>query len=485
MFCPDCGWRNPDIASVCEMCKKPLPAQGGRKTVAPPPPVVGVRAISGTQVARLGDRMIAVVLDTVLVAAAFAVAGMWAAKRWGGVTEGGFSLTQKPALFAIGAALFFGFVYTFLLEGAFGATLGKAMTGVQVRMTHGGKCTMGASLVRNLLRIVDALAGYLVGFVIAIFSKQRQRLGDRVAGTVVVEHAPRAAVRALAVILWLAAVGGGAYGAWAIHSSAPAGTPGQGLTSSGFTLSNLEFLESDGGPVRKAGPYQPGDEVFLKYELTGFGTDTQNRADVAIVMVPLDPTGLPLDRPSNLLVREEARPSAPITGKFHFHLPSFVPPGTYKVVITVEDAVRKSSAEFSPTISVTARAIPPATKLEVRDFTFRSSEEGPPVKPPVFAAGGKVYYSFAIFGLGFRDDKASFRVGYRLVSPTGDVVIDRPDWQDLDDTFAYHPATFFLPLNAYVSLNADAPGGRYVQRHTVEDRITGARVEYESAFEIR
>jgi uncharacterized RDD family membrane protein YckC len=478
MFCPDCGWKNSDFSSVCEMCAHPMPQRSGRKAAPPPPPVVGAPGVTGPPIARLGDRMIAVVLDTVVLAAAFAVAGMWAATRWGGVTESGFSLTGKPGVVAIAVTLIFGFLYTWLLEGAFGATLGKAMAGVQVRMTHGGKCSMGASFLRNLLRIVDAPVGYLVGFFIAIFSKQRQRLGDRVAATVVVERDPGNGLRALVVALWLAGVGGGAYGALALHRAAPP-------PATGIAVANLEFLDSEGGPVRKRGPYKPGDQVFLRYELTGFARDAKNLVDVTITMVPYDPAGLPLDKPANLALREPVTGNVPIGGTLHFHLPPFVPSGTCKVMIKADDALGKKSAERSPAITVQGTPIQPAPKLEVRDFTFRSSEDGPPVSPAVFLAEQPVHYSLGIFGIGFREDKASLHVAYKLIGPSGDVLIDRPDWQSVDNTFVYHPATFYLPLTARVSLEAGVPRGRYTQRHIIEDRITGAKVEYKSAFEIR
>jgi len=478
MFCPDCGWKNPDAASVCEMCNRPLPARGGRKTAAPPPPIVGVRAFAGSQVARLGDRMIAVVLDTILLGAAFAVVGMWAANRWGGVSESGFSVTGKPAVIAIVVTLLLGFLYTWILEGAFGATLGKVLAGVQVRMKNGATCTMGASLIRNLLRIVDALAGYLVGFFIAIFSKQRQRLGDHVADTVVVEADPRAGMRALVAVLWLAGVGGMVYGAYALHAAAPP-------AATGITVANLEFLESEGGPVRKRGPFRPGDRVFIRYELTGFARDVKNLVDVAITMVPYDAAGLPLDKPVNLAVRETVAGNVPITGKLHFRLPPFVPSGTCKVLIKAEDVLGKKSTERSPALAVQGTPIEPASKLEVRDFAFRSSEDGPPVSPAVFLAEQPVHYTFGIFGIGFQEDRASLHVAYRLIGPSGEVVIDRPDWQSVDDTFVYHPSTFYLPLTARVSLEPGVPRGRYTQRHIIEDRITGAKIEYKSAFEIR
>jgi uncharacterized RDD family membrane protein YckC len=478
MFCPDCGWKNPDTAAVCEMCSKPLPARAGRKAAAPSPGVAGVRTLAGTQVARLGDRMIAVALDTILLAAVFAVTGMWGTTSWGGVSGSGFSLTGKPAIIATAVTLIFGFLYTWILEGTLGATLGKVLAGVQVRMKNGASCTMRASLIRNLLRIVDALACYFVGFFIAIFSKERQRLGDHVADTVVVEAEPRTGARALVAILWLAGVGGGAYGAYALRGALPA--PG-----SGITIGRLEFLESDGGAVRKGGPFKPGDQVFLRYEVSGYGRGAQNLVDVAITAVPYDPAGLPLDRPSSFVVREPVAGNAPITGKLHFRLPLFAPSGTCKVVIKAEDGIAKKSTERSPAIIVQGKLIEPATKLEVRDFAFRASEEGVPVEPAVFLAEQPVYYTFGIFGIGFREDRASLHISYKLIGPSGKVLIDRPDWQSVDNTFFYHPPTFYLPLTARVSLEAGVPRGRYNQEHTIEDRITGAKIEYKSAFEIR
>ncbi len=76
------------------------------------------------------------------------------------------------------------------LEVWLGGTLGKLAMGMRVVMDDGSRITPGASLVRNLLRIVDAFpyfVPYLVG-AIAIWTDKprRRRLGDRVAKTVVI-----------------------------------------------------------------------------------------------------------------------------------------------------------------------------------------------------------------------------------------------------------------------------------------------------------
>ena len=53
--------------------------------------------------------------------------------------------------------------------------MGKALAGIQVRNANGARCSFTASLVRNLFRVVDALGGYLFGFIVALFSERRQR----------------------------------------------------------------------------------------------------------------------------------------------------------------------------------------------------------------------------------------------------------------------------------------------------------------------
>ena len=71
-----------------------------------------------------------------------------------------------------------------------GQSIGKWLVGLRVVGTDGSALSARASLVRSLLRLIDALpTSYLVGFVVMIASRRRQRLGDFAAGTVVVRRA--------------------------------------------------------------------------------------------------------------------------------------------------------------------------------------------------------------------------------------------------------------------------------------------------------
>lgn len=77
-------------------------------------------------------------------------------------------------------------LYFTLMEGALGATVGKFVTGIRVVKEEGGPVDLAAALIRNLLRVVDGLLIYLVAAILVWTSPLKQRLGDRVAHTVVV-----------------------------------------------------------------------------------------------------------------------------------------------------------------------------------------------------------------------------------------------------------------------------------------------------------
>ena len=76
--------------------------------------------------------------------------------------------------------------YYVVLEGAFGQTLGKRVAGVIVVSRDGSPITFRQSLVRNLLRVVDAFFHYAVGLVVMLVSEDAQRVGDIAADTLVV-----------------------------------------------------------------------------------------------------------------------------------------------------------------------------------------------------------------------------------------------------------------------------------------------------------
>jgi RDD family len=99
------------------------------------------------------------------------------------------------------------FLYLWLLEACFSATLGKIILGIRVARSsaHG---SVAASAIRNALRIVDGIGFYFVGAIVAGCSQLRQRIGDILAGTIVVEGKFAISRKVTALVLWLAALTG-------------------------------------------------------------------------------------------------------------------------------------------------------------------------------------------------------------------------------------------------------------------------------------
>lgn len=78
-----------------------------------------------------------------------------------------------------------------------GSTPGKRLTGLRVVSADGGLLTARALVVRNVLRVVDALPfPYGIGLIASVVSERGQRLGDVAAGTTVV-RVPRVDFAAL------------------------------------------------------------------------------------------------------------------------------------------------------------------------------------------------------------------------------------------------------------------------------------------------
>ena len=100
------------------------------------------------------------------------------------------------ALLTIGGFLIYEAYFAFFEAVWNGQTPGKRLARLRVIRDDGRPIGVYDSIARNLLRIVDQLPGiYVVGIVAMLFSSQNKRLGDFVAGTVVVHEKALEGVR--------------------------------------------------------------------------------------------------------------------------------------------------------------------------------------------------------------------------------------------------------------------------------------------------
>ncbi len=78
------------------------------------------------------------------------------------------------------------FAYFILMEALTGFTMGKFILGLRVLTPDGKKITMGQSVIRNFGRLLDGLPMFnILGIVSIVRSPTKQRIGDKIAKTVV------------------------------------------------------------------------------------------------------------------------------------------------------------------------------------------------------------------------------------------------------------------------------------------------------------
>lgn len=92
-------------------------------------------------------------------------------------------------LFGLLVAFVVVIVYTLLLEAMYGQTPGKRLFGIVVVRENGDPCTVGASVLRSLVWVVDRFFWGLIGLALILSTDRSQRLGDLAADTVVVRTA--------------------------------------------------------------------------------------------------------------------------------------------------------------------------------------------------------------------------------------------------------------------------------------------------------
>ncbi len=148
-------------------------------------------------IAGIGSRAAAALLDFIIVVSAmlviwFAFGVIVAMLRDVGLLGGVTATAGSWAIaiiYVLGFALFWG--YSVFFEAlSDGQTPGKRILGLRVVQDGGYSISFAASAVRNFIRILDAQPGflYVFGTMVAIFSRTTKRIGDHVAGTIVVHE---------------------------------------------------------------------------------------------------------------------------------------------------------------------------------------------------------------------------------------------------------------------------------------------------------
>ena len=127
-----------------------------------------------------GRRILAIIVDSLLIGLLLSPFTLFATNSDGSMST--YQTVSQTLTYLVAFLLYFT-----LLEGYLGQTVGKMLLGIKViREDNGEVPGLGTAALRTVLRIVDGIFGYLVGFIAVMASAKRQRLGDMAAHTLVV-----------------------------------------------------------------------------------------------------------------------------------------------------------------------------------------------------------------------------------------------------------------------------------------------------------
>jgi uncharacterized RDD family membrane protein YckC len=479
-ICPKCGAQSPDAYNFCGQCAAPLPAQEAEPQQVtpaapqPPPPLV---AAAAPPLGSLGARLVAHLIDLIFLFLAFWLTGNVYGALFGGLTPSGFNLTGLPALVIMGVTSLVFLAYLIVFEGLMGATPGKFVLGLRVKRVDGGACGFGPASIRNVLRIVDAIAVYLVALIVALLTKKKQRVGDLAAHTIVVQEAPGAAKRVAAVLFLLVCLVGTILASLYVrrHPRVPVLT---------FGIANLRFADSDTGPPRATTEYKPEDEVRIFYEVPGYERDKDSYIAVVTQHQVTAPDGKPFFETKTIEVKQRVGEDAgPVKCNFHLSLPPWAPPGQYAINIQAEDQIAHKTQAATASFTVNAPPLETSATLVAKSIELANSRDGAALAPPVFTPGQSIWLRFRVLGLKANDQgQIHLTEDWGIIGADGKPLFEQNDTELVNEQYVYPPP--YVPVTDHVNTPSSVEPGEYKFHVVLHDKIGGADFTIDVPFTI-
>ncbi|MDB5054220.1 MAG: hypothetical protein JWM44_2270 [Bacilli bacterium] len=141
------------------------------------------------ETAGIGSRAGAHIIDWLLLGAFYAII-FTALAETTSLFSKGYLVLAKEYVGGLAIILFYLIQYSYFVCTEFymgGKTFGKKWIGIRVIQDNGQALTMLSSLIRNFFRIIDGLPlFYSLGIAVSFFHPKDKRIGDLLAGTVVI-----------------------------------------------------------------------------------------------------------------------------------------------------------------------------------------------------------------------------------------------------------------------------------------------------------
>ena len=495
-----------DVSDIADKFEEEAPEEESKSISAISEPPIEERAQAGFMLASLKDRLAAALIDGMFLWCLYWFMMIAYRAVAFGQPEGPIPASGWHGLIFHGLYLLICFLYFFLLEGIFFATIGKVICRMSIRDASGGQASLGGIFMRNLLRPVDIILFPLaIGVVILEKTGWHQRFGDLVGKTVVIRKLG-AARREYALSLDIIASASGRLGAFLIDLVFLAAfvfgyllllNPDEPLTSMlllvfapvAFFLYYflLEALSSASAGKLIAG-YVICHEDGTGLDASGAAIRTAARCfDMNLFGFLCVLLSLRKQRPGDLaagtIVCRVQRQFKGLIGALVMAAVSlsmiFAGLGNRNNLLSDSFKVN-----FLPGIDLKMAGFAgvstkPIGNLTVGQFSFAAGSPDQKRKPSIFEPGEKVYLVFNIDGFAIEDGKAWIQEDLLVRYPDDSIGLKLENVIDFHETVTKEGP---VELSNNIVLPANALPGRYTVTMTLRDKNSGRQLKEQRFF---
>jgi len=161
--------------------------------------------------------------------------------------------------------------------------------------------------------------------------------------------------------------------------------------------------QSDGGDALPAAfRHVAGETLFFSCNITGFTKSPQEQINLTYTVQAFDPKGIPLAEIYKGQAKDEVGPQdknwLPKI-ETQIALPEILRPGTYKILVKVDDLIAKTSADLAVPFEVSGRDVTSSPTLTVKEFRwYHNDEDQRAMSQPLYKPGDNMFMKFDITG---------------------------------------------------------------------------------------
>jgi len=245
--------------------------------------------------------------------------------------------------------------------------------------------------------------------------------------------------------------------------------------------------QSDGGtPVPADFEHTPGEVFFFSFRVRGFQV-TADKIQLKYRIEAFDPQGVRLMEAVEAPLAAELSPQdkdwKPKVRQ-EITIPPLAGSGKYRISVTVEDALAKTSTTRDIPFLVLGRAVDPSETLVVRNFRFYRSENEPePLAKAAYRPGDAVWARFDIIGYKFGEgNRIDVSYGIAVLNAEGKVLWSQEE-AAAERSQSFYPKRY-VPGSMSLNLQSNIRPGAYGIAVTVKDAVGNQTYETKQTFTV-